>query len=229
MGATTRFDAVSRELYGAAPGEFVALREWHVGEARRRGEPELADRIHRLRKPTTAAALVNALSRHQEAEVAALVELGERLRGAHRDLAGGRLRDLTHERNERVGALVEHALRLADGRVGEPVRREIAATLEAAVGDEEAARAVIEGNLTTALRPPDLFDAAWLPSRSAPARRKSGQAARREAERRARAARDEARDAVRRAEREEAEARRRTEAARAALDEAERDLSRLSR
>src|SRR5690625_3119266 len=64
MAASTRFEVVADELYAATRGEFVPLREERAAAARKRGETDLANRIHRLRKPTTAAALVNLLARH---------------------------------------------------------------------------------------------------------------------------------------------------------------------
>ncbi|EHR63650.1 hypothetical protein [Saccharomonospora cyanea] len=157
-------EAVVNEVYGVDPGEFVRERDRHAAQARERGEKDLAEKIRRLRKPTKAAALVNRLARHHADEVAVLPELGDRLREAHRQLAGDRLRELTHERNKRVAALVELACSPAGGSVGESIRQEIAATLQAAVGDEEAARAVVEGHLVSALSPPDVFESDWLPT-----------------------------------------------------------------
>ncbi|WP_197321853.1 hypothetical protein [Saccharomonospora sp. NB11] len=164
MGTSDSLDAVVRELYGVDPGEFVAARDRRAAQAREHGEKDLAARIRKLRKPTTAAALVNTVARRHPDQVRALVSLGERMRAAHRDLAGDRLRELTHERHERVHDLVERAEALASGGVGESVRREVAATLEAAVADEQAADAVTAGCLTSALSPSsDVFEAAWLP------------------------------------------------------------------
>ncbi|WP_298180786.1 hypothetical protein [Saccharomonospora sp.] len=236
--ATKHFEAVADELYGASPGEFISIRERHAARARREGEKDLAERIHRLRKPTTAAALVNRLSRRHADEVTSLVRLGDRLRRAHRDLAGDRLRELTHERHERVRALADRARALAMSTLGESVRREIEATLEAAVSDEESARALIEGRLATALSPRDVFGSALSTgepgaksARSAPRRdeRQEQERARRDAEARARQARDDARRELRTAEREEAKARRRTETARAALDAADQEVRRHTR
>ncbi|MEY7971780.1 hypothetical protein AB8O38_07230 [Saccharomonospora xinjiangensis] len=164
MGATDPFETVVDELYGVDPREFVAVRDQRAVQAKDHGEKHLAARIRKLRKPTTAAALVNGLARHRAKDVAALAELGDRMRRAHRDLDGDRLRELTHERNDRVRDLVEKARSLASGAVGETVAQEVAATLEAAVGDEDSARVVIEGRLTSALSPPDVFGAAWLPA-----------------------------------------------------------------
>lgn len=65
MGTSEQLDAVVRELYGVDPGEFVATRGEHAARARERGEKNLAAEIRKLRKPTTAAALVNRLSRQQ--------------------------------------------------------------------------------------------------------------------------------------------------------------------
>ncbi|WP_019813997.1 hypothetical protein, partial [Saccharomonospora saliphila] len=162
------FDAVADELYRAEPASFVALRSEHAARARSAGERGLATRISALRKPTTAAALVNQLVRHRSAEVDALLDLAGELRHAHRELAGDRLRALTRRRTELVRELTSHARELAGGAVGESVVREVETTLEAAATDPEAGRAVRVGRLTSALTPSDPFAASWLPTGSPP-------------------------------------------------------------
>lgn len=222
-------ETVVNEVYGVEPDEFVAERERHAARARERGEKDLAEKIRKLRKPTKAAALVNRLTRHYADEVEALVELGGRLREAHRQLAGARLRELTHERNERVGALVERACSLVEGHVGESVRQEVAATLRAAVADEAAAEAVTGGRLVTALSPPDVFESMPLPAeapRPSVRRERSGRTGTSQAEDRPVPSGGESEVPRRADDRVEAERRRRDAEVRArrSRDEARREL-----
>lgn len=163
------FDAVADELYGTDRAGFVSLRGRRAAEARAAGERDLQRRISRLRKPTTAAALVNRLVRDRPTEVDGLLDLGGRLRRAHADLAGDRIRTLTRQRADAVRELTRRARDLADAEVGESVVREVETTLEAAAGDPEAGREVRVGRLTSALRPGDPFAGSWLPRAATPA------------------------------------------------------------
>lgn len=172
------FESVADELYNADRDDFTALREQRAAEAREAGDKELATRIHRLRKPTSAAWLVNRLARHRPDEVAQLADLGEALRQAHSELAGDRLRTLSRQRHRLVRSLAEQASEVGDVPVSESINAEITATLDAAVADADSARAVTEGRLTSALQPPDAFAGEWLPTgvpaEPAPSHRKPG-------------------------------------------------------
>lgn len=248
------FEAVAGELYAVPREDFTRLRNERVAQARADGEPDLAARIQRLRKPTSSAALVNHLARERPADVAELGRLGESLREAHTELAGDRLRALSRQRHELVRNLTRAAAELSGGRVTESVSGEVTSTLDAAVADPEAAREVERGRLESALRPPDPFAAEWLPTKGAagrpsartgrpskrrgepepekPARRDKDRERlkrAREAAAQARTARDSARRRLRAAERDEAKARERTAEARKALDAADREVSRAER
>ncbi|NIJ09931.1 type IV secretory pathway VirB10-like protein [Saccharomonospora amisosensis] len=248
------FEAVADELYAARREEFTRLREERAARARADGSRDLAERIRKLRKPTSSAALVNHLARSRPDDVAGLRELGEALRDAHTELAGDRLRELSRQRHDLVRALTRAAAELASGGVSEAVSREVSETLDAAVADPESARAVQRGRLVSALRPPDPFAGAWLPTmqqggpaarepakgkrkeqargeRRQPEKRERADTARqrlkqaREAAAQARSARDTARKELRAAEREEAKARKRTAEARQALAAADREVA----
>lgn len=145
---------VADELYGLVPAEFRAVRDERVKQARAAGDRELAGAIAKLRKPTVSAWLVNQLAREATDELTSLLELGETLREAQRTLDGETLRELSTRRRRQVGALVQQARRLARAArqtVTAQVEREVAATLEAAVADQDAADAIVAGRLTSAL------------------------------------------------------------------------------
>lgn len=222
-------DAVADELYGLLPREFTAARERRAGEARAAGDRALAERIHRLRRPTAAAWAGNLLVREQREEVEALLRLGESLRQAHQDLDGEQLRQLSAEQLRVISALGRQAQQLtadAGQRIGEGARREVEQTLHAALADPEAGREWAGGRLTTPLDTPAGFPAPSGQQTPAASRGKRADAQDREAKQEARA-RAEDRDTARR-EADAAQGRLRTAEQRAgelrrALEEAEQE------
>jgi hypothetical protein len=68
--AADRFDveAAADELYGAAPGDFVARRQELAATARTAGDADAARRLKALRRPTLAAWASNRFVRAQTAE-----------------------------------------------------------------------------------------------------------------------------------------------------------------
>ncbi|WP_206077930.1 hypothetical protein [Prauserella endophytica] len=164
------FESVADELYELDRDEFTPARDRRAAEARKAGDKDLATRIKGLRKPTSAAWLVNRLARSRPEDVAELAELGDALRRAHSELAGEDLRALSRRRHELVQTLTDRAAKLGDDKPGESVVREVYDTLDAALTDPESARAVTEGRLTSALRPGDAFAGDWMALGPAPAR-----------------------------------------------------------
>lgn len=155
-------DAVTGELYAADPGDFVAARNELVKRLKKAGDKQLAAEVAKLRRPSPAAWAVNQLARRHRPELEDLVAKGEELRAAQdRALAGaeaGDLRQAGRARRDAVARLVE----LAEGILGErggAYGGEVAATLEAASLDAEAAAAVLGGRLTAELQPPSGFGA----------------------------------------------------------------------
>ncbi|UFR00531.1 hypothetical protein KBP30_04760 [Streptomyces sp. Go40/10] len=147
-------DAVADELYGLRPEEFVAARDRRALDARKAGDDALAKEIGALRRPSLAAWVSNLLVRRQRQEVEPLLELGEELRRAHRELDGGRLRGLARRQSEVIGSLGRQARLLAAeaGRpVGDGVQREVEETLHAVLADPEAGRTWAEGRLVKPL------------------------------------------------------------------------------
>lgn len=147
------FDAVADELYGLPLGEFTSARNARAKQARAEGERELATAIQALSKPTTAAWLVNQLSRAMADELRPLIDLGRELRDASAGLSGDDLRTLTRQRHEVVHALVQRARRIggdAGHRVSDDVAGEVQRTLEASLADPEVADAVLAGRMSRA-------------------------------------------------------------------------------
>ncbi|MGY1671790.1 hypothetical protein [Geodermatophilus sp. SYSU D00710] len=221
-------DEVADELYGLAPGDFVAARTEAARRARAAGDRALAQRIAALGKPTTAAWACNALVREQPDEIAGLVELGGLLREAQQTLAGDQLRALGTQRSRLLAALTRQARAVA-ARLGHPLSDAVAdgveQTLRAALADPEAGEALLAGRLTGPLSPrgtglgtrPDLRVVPPPATARRPARHEAdGRAAgRREDEEEARQRDEEAR------RRDEAEARRR----RAAEERRQREIA----
>jgi hypothetical protein len=156
------FDATADELYALPPEQFIERRDAAARDAKAH-DSEIAKAIRALKKPSTAAWLLNQLVRANRDEVTSLLDLGAALRQAQSRLEGAQLRDLSKQRRQAVNALVREARQLA-ARLGKPasesVAREVEQSLEAALASAEAAQAVESGRLTTALAPDAGFDSA---------------------------------------------------------------------
>jgi hypothetical protein len=143
-------EVVAARLYGSLPGEFTAARTAAAADAERARAAE----IRALRKPSTAAWVVNGLARESRARLSEALDLADRLREAQDDLDAATLSRLGRERRAFVAALAREAAELAEAR-GVPVSAAVAAdverTLNAAMRDAAAAAAVSSGRLVRAL------------------------------------------------------------------------------
>jgi hypothetical protein len=137
---TDAVDAAARILYAAAPEDFMTRRSELAAQARADGAGDAARAIEKLRKPTVAAWVVNALVLDDPSVVDRLSELGDRLRAAQHALDAGRLRELSTERRALVATLTKAAMTKA-GRasVGAGLRDEVSGTFEAALADPDVA------------------------------------------------------------------------------------------
>jgi len=147
-------DDVADELYGLPPADFVAVRTEQVRQAKSAKDAELARDVGALRKPSTAAWVVNLLVRRHRDDVEQLLRLGEALREAQSSLSGAELRDLNRTRQQVLTALGRQARVLAADagqKVSAGVAEEVQATLGAALADPGAAEQVRAGRLTTSL------------------------------------------------------------------------------
>jgi hypothetical protein len=152
--ATSELDAVADELYRLKPDQFITARNAKAAGARAAGNRALAEAIKELRRPSTSAWLANWLVHERPDAFGRLQSLGTSMRDASARLAGDELRQLSRQRHEVLAALTAEARRAAsDAGVAfsSAVSSEFEATLMAALSDEEAAIALGEGRLTTAL------------------------------------------------------------------------------
>lgn len=141
---------IARELYTADPAGFVSARD----RAAREAGGDLAGRIKKLRKPTLAAWAVNLLVVTEPDLLGDLLELGERLRAAQRELRGDELRELAAERTRLLRAVTDRAVDLAaEGghALGEAARSRIEQTFTAALSDPDAAESVRAATLAAPL------------------------------------------------------------------------------
>ncbi|WP_210480184.1 hypothetical protein [Naasia sp. SYSU D00948] len=215
---------VADELYSLPLPQFTAERNARAKEMRSGGDRALAAEIARLPKPSVAAWAANTLVRERGDQVGDVLSLGAMLREAQQDLDPDALRTLTQQRRQLVAALGREAARIAAGKgqqLSSAVVEELEHTLQAAMTDPDAADALRTGRLLrslsgTGLEAVDLTDAVALPGGTpAPAPRRKATAPPRD---------DLAAARERRKVQEQDDA---EERARAAREEAERELERV--
>ena len=144
---------VADRLYGLPLGEFTAARDEIVKE-HRKADREFADAVRALRKPATAAWVVNVLVRREPGQVDQVLAVGAALREAQENLVADELRALTKQRRQLTAAVTQRARAVAaehGQRVTPQVADQVEATLTAAMVDEGAAAAVRTGLLVTAM------------------------------------------------------------------------------
>lgn len=215
------------ELYAAPLDRFVAERGELARRLKEEGRGDAAAAVRALAKPSVPAWTVNQLARKRKADVRKLLEAGERLRQAQGRGAGpDEFRKATAAERDAVARLVEAAGDVLDeaGRpASQAVLDRVAATLHAAVGDEEGRRLVERGALTRELEPTGFEALAGLVAAAPKERERSADAPKEK--------RKPARDyrKIQRAKDELAEARDRARRLRRAADDAEREWKRASR
>ena len=209
-------------LYELPLGEFTAARDEAAKRLRADGNPELADEVKRLRKPTLAVWLVNRLARERALDVKRLMKAGEALAASQ---GGGTAEEFAEARREEQHALerlAAAARELAEREgAGAAVVERAVQTMRAASLGAEGRELLERGRLTEELEPPG-FDALTGLAPPRPAKRTKAQPKDKRGDRRREleAARErvkelraaererlkEAREAAKQAERAEAEA-----------------------
>ncbi|TNM45106.1 hypothetical protein FHP29_04665 [Nocardioides albidus] len=142
---------IADELYALPLPEFTPARDARAKELK--GTP-LAAQVKALRKPSTAAWVVDLLVRREAGQVDQVLSVGAALREAQQAMSAGELRALTKQRRQVTAAVTTQARRIAaeEGvRVTEAVAEQVEATLTAAMVDAECGRAVRSGLLVSAL------------------------------------------------------------------------------
>jgi hypothetical protein len=143
---------VAEELYGLPLASFTPARDARARELR---GTHLAGPVKALRKPATAAWVVNLLVRRETEQVAQMIAVGAALREAQAGMDAAALRELTRQRRQLTAALTVRARALARSeglRVTESVAEQVEETLTAAMIDGGAAAAVRSGLLVAPLR-----------------------------------------------------------------------------
>ena len=146
-------ESAGDELYAGSPDDFIERRKALVGEARAAKDRALATAIGALRRPTRSAWLVNLYARQAPDELAKLLDLGEALQTAQRQLSGPDLRRLSADRSKALAAAARRAVDLGHDHgydAPEAARLEVSQTLQAALADPEVAAQVRAGTVTQA-------------------------------------------------------------------------------
>ncbi|KQW53865.1 hypothetical protein ASC77_03530 [Nocardioides sp. Root1257] len=143
--------SIADELYGLPLPEFTPARDARAKELK--GTP-LAARVKALKKPSTAAWVVNLLVRRDTEQVEQVLTVGAALREAQASMSAEELRALSRQRRQLTAAVTTGARRIAreEGtKVTEAVADQVEATLTAAMVDERCGLALRSGMLTAAL------------------------------------------------------------------------------
>ena len=97
---------IADELYGLSLPEFTPARDARAKELK--GTP-LAAQVKALRKPSTAAWVVNLLVRRETEQVEQVLAVGAALREAQASMSGDELRALTRQRRQLTAAVTTQA------------------------------------------------------------------------------------------------------------------------
>ncbi|MBC9732133.1 hypothetical protein [Nocardioides marmotae] len=149
--ATGELLAIADELYALDLAEFTPARDVRAKELK---GTDLAKPVKSLRKPSTAAWVVNLLVRHETEQVDQVLAVGAALRAAQASMSADELRTLTKQRRQLTAAVTSQARAVAKERgvrVTDAVADQVAATLTAAMVDEGCAKAVRSGLLVTTI------------------------------------------------------------------------------
>lgn len=146
--------AAAERLYAAAPADFMATRAELVAQARAAKDRPLAAQIGKLRKPSVAANLLNALVRARPDLVQEVHSLGAKLRAAQANLHGTAITALRPDRDALIAAVLSAAGEVAQAAgtgLSGAAETEIRESVIAALASAEATDAVTSGALTRAL------------------------------------------------------------------------------
>ncbi|WP_309129330.1 transposase [Microbacterium sp.] len=142
---------IAAELYATSPESFIASRNRLAESA---DDATLGAQIRALRKPSTAAWVVNLFARERSDRLADALRLADELRQAQAELDAQTLAQLGRQRRALTSRLAEEAATLAiarGGRVTAATREAVQQTITAAFFDPHAAEAVASGRLVREL------------------------------------------------------------------------------
>ena len=144
----------AEQLYAVRLADFMATRTELVAAARAAKDRPLAAAIGKLRKPSVAAGVVNALVRARPDLVEQLLSVGAQLRAAQANLHGTAIAALRPARDQVIADVLGGAREVSEaGGAALTVagENEIRETVIAALASAEAADAVTSGALTRAI------------------------------------------------------------------------------
>ncbi|NHC22566.1 hypothetical protein G6553_05175 [Nocardioides sp. IC4_145] len=152
--ATGELLSIADELYALDLADFTPARDARAKELKGTDLAELVKPVKGLRKPSTAAWVVNLLVRHETEQVEQVLAVGAALREAQASMSGEELRALTKQRRQLTAAVTSQARAVAKERglrVTDAVADQVEATLTAAMVDEGCAKAVRSGLLVASI------------------------------------------------------------------------------
>ena len=150
-----RLDSAAERLYAVPLAEFMALRAQLVAEARTAKDRAAAQAIGKLRKPSVAAGIVNALVRARPDLVADVESVGAKLRAAQANLHGTAIAALRPARDQVIADVLAGArdITAAGGAtLTAAAESEIRDTVIAALASDQASHAAMSGALTRTLQ-----------------------------------------------------------------------------
>jgi hypothetical protein len=135
------------EIFGGAPADFIKGRDALAKKLRANGEEEAASDVKALKKPSKAAAVVNALALDDPRPVKRYLDLADKLREVTSGKVDAkRMRELAREEGELLEELVAKAGKLGDGASLSTLDR-VRETLQAAQVDAQLADKVLAGRV----------------------------------------------------------------------------------
>jgi hypothetical protein len=157
------------DLFGVPLDDFTARRNELAARLKSAGQPEAAEQVRGLRKPSVPVWAVNQVARRDPGAMTRVVEAGRQLRQAQEAAFGGggadAVRRATADERGAGRELTRAAERLLEEEGRKPTRSvvdRIGATLRAAAVDPEAAELLARGRLTGELESPGFTAVASL-------------------------------------------------------------------
>jgi hypothetical protein len=144
-------DAALDQLYGADPGDFVAIRKRLSNDLRTAGHKDAAKELQAARRPSTAAWALNQLARVQPDVVERLLDRSSELQAAQTRAVSGKpdaLREAMRAHRQALDAATLATLAILGDRANDAFRSEIVSTLRAASADDDTGRLLRTGRLT---------------------------------------------------------------------------------
>lgn len=144
---TTKTEKALDEIFGGPPADFIKGRNALAKKLKDQGDAEDAERVKVLRKPSKAAAVLNALALDDPKTIKRYLGLADKLRKATSGKVDvKRMRELAREEGESLEELVAQAGKLGDGASASSLDR-VRETLQAAQVDSELAEKVLAGRV----------------------------------------------------------------------------------